>query len=255
MSIKESIIDGWADFPEAFEKAQSHFGGRPFFRGHANANWKLVPSVFRDWQEGRESHLFTSFVRQAQAIHQRCPKSDDLPGWLCLARHYSLPTRLLDWTESLLVAAYFAVSAEVTAGDAHIWALAPCHLNEKCTNVFCLFGMNSPESRRLIQELKNFPKPNLIDMALAASPSHVDLRMTLQRAMFSIHGSPKPLEDFAPECLYKFTIPAARRDQLSLHLRMAGLERHSLFPDLSNLAVSLAEVPFFPGMRTNLGSL
>ena len=43
--------------------------------------------------------------------------------WLSLMRHYGIPTRLLDWTHSFLVAAYFAVDDADKARDCAIWAL------------------------------------------------------------------------------------------------------------------------------------
>jgi hypothetical protein len=54
------------------------------------------------------------------------PSEDDLAGWLSLMQHYRLPTRLLDWSFSPLIAAYFSVNDRfVEPVDACIWALAP----------------------------------------------------------------------------------------------------------------------------------
>jgi hypothetical protein len=59
----------------------------------------------------------------------KTPDPDDYFGWLFLAQHYGLPTRLLDWSESPLVALYFAVTEGHEDHDGCVWALWPGGLN------------------------------------------------------------------------------------------------------------------------------
>ena len=108
---------------------------QPFWRGHGRSDWLLRPSVFRPDPRRPEvarydkSALIGHFRVRAPTMAHKNTEPDDYFGWLFLAQHYGLPTRLLDWTESPLIALYFAVEENVEAADGCIWALNPVGLN------------------------------------------------------------------------------------------------------------------------------
>jgi len=82
-----------------------------WFRGHANATWTLTPSALR-YRAAKPRNtalgLLADFKRYAEIKLPNPPSQDEELKWVQLARHYGLPTRLLDWTRNAAVALYFA---------------------------------------------------------------------------------------------------------------------------------------------------
>ena len=70
--------------------------------------------------------------------------------------------------------------------------------------------------------------------------------MSVQLASFTLHGSPLPLESLSgvDGFLSRIIIPADLKAGMRMALRMLGVRRSTLFPDLENLATELADLDF-----------
>ncbi|WP_338589396.1 FRG domain-containing protein [Shewanella khirikhana] len=101
--------------------------GKCWFRGHADSSWNLVPTVFRPHNNRyyNEAKLLKEFIRRHPKAKIQHSNTFEL---LTYAQHYGLPTRLLDWTENLLVALYFATADESNTNT------APCRLGHQDCN-------------------------------------------------------------------------------------------------------------------------
>ena len=111
------------------------------FRGQQDASWSLSTSLQRAGQQGQgvcvlltkiEEQIIEEFQRRANHFLPDPPPFEDLIEWMALIQHFGGPTRLLDFTSSFYVAAFFAV--EKASTECAIW----------CVNDYALYKAVGP---------------------------------------------------------------------------------------------------------------
>jgi len=222
-----------------------------FWRGHGDAEWPLLPHVFRrnPFPGGPmycESGLIGHFlVRAPSRSHTKTPEPNDYFGWLYLAQHYGLPTRLLDWSESSLVASYFAVTEDREDRDGCIWALWPGMLNKHFHASFDLVQIRDPKVVE-IAESAFTPGKHCDQVIIAIDGREIDPRMLAQMGRFTLHSISTAMEHLPGSAgwLRRYIIPKEHKQKVRRQLAAMGIKRSNLFPDLSNLAAELRETRF-----------
>ena len=104
------------DTETLFETLDSFRGARWAFRGQRQ-DWPLTATIERySCRPGvAEDYVMREFRRRFHRYAQNAPGRDDDLEWLALMQHHGAPTRLLDWTRSAQIAAFFAAQASSTA--------------------------------------------------------------------------------------------------------------------------------------------
>lgn len=268
MSVSRSVgsVRELLEYVRAFN---AETGSRWLFRGQTSAGWGLQPSVHRKYGEEQERYLTQEFRARAGVRHARLPRYEDYADWLALMQHYGLPTRLLDWTYSPLVAAFFAAERtmrhqeepEKNPGDGAIWALHPRKLNQAQGLKPYVYPLNSWDLSDLVQgafyHIDRSPRGGILKRLLRRSTAHryprpldvaaamaveTDARMQVQRGAFTIHRTPQPLEQISGSgnWLRKLVVPGDAVRELGEEVQALGLGLADLFPDLGSLARDLA---------------
>src|ERR1017187_9173617 len=258
-ALKIKTVDSLEEYVSAVEKLGSRQGGHLWFRGCGRTSHPLVPSLYRHKRRKAiddillmEKELLARFRQRSIPFTSRSP-SDEWE-WLFLMQHYGVPTRLLDWTESPLMALFFAVTQAphsigksghpVFGGDACIWLLDPEQWNKHSVDVKSFPGSvlttddaNATAYKPIgnVTTMKPFP--------IALYGSHNSQRIVAQRGVFVCFGKDtRPMEaayktqPFPADCLMKFVLKRGKMPQMYDALRRQGITDSVVFPDLDGLA-------------------
>jgi hypothetical protein len=222
----------------------------PWFRGMSRTDWGLIPSIYREEAFRYEKYIRSEFPRRAIPFLENC-RFYSTGEIYHIMQHYGLPTRLLDWTEGLLFALYFAIREKYTGDKSTdsnsftpcIWMMNPWWLNEKSVRNYNLFyshfGEEDSEDRRIVSPY--FRENDLPRYPIAILPPHIDKRITAQKSVFTIHGSDKcGLENLCASQkdaqLVQMRLDGKKESTLKDQLITAGITETSVFPDLEGLA-------------------
>ena len=181
--------------------------------------------------------MVITFRGRARSRRDDLPHEDDRAGWLFLMQHHSLPTRLLDWSEAALVGLYFAALDDSQPGV--LWAMNPVGFNYTQGVAQGLVTPGHPEVKKLLAIA--FSAEGSSEQVLAVLPPEIDLRAMLQAGRCTIHGSIALLDiEEAQANVRRISVPADAKSRIRQQLRMLGVNRSRLFPDLESLAADIA---------------
>lgn len=254
MFFDEKRIRSVQDLLRAVEQRRRSRRIPIWYRGSTKSTHKLAPSIGRRPYELRnERALINAFKQNAvQFIGQRTPSEWE---WLFLARHHTVPTRLLDWTESPLIGLYFAVNSvsESTRNakrDGVLWLLLPTELN-KYANITLADSRALPMFEEKDDHLANYLPSKLtseehtrLTPAAGIAVRH-SKRMQAQHSVFTVtHRDQTPIEEVGNGGhIGRYIIPASAKQKIRIQLEALKIDRLSVFPELDN-AARMARRPY-----------
>jgi len=212
-------------YPDGFEKS------RFIFRGQSNSDWELKSSFDRLFDNVQVANEILNEFKQD------CEKYDfynsiilnDSMSIMALGQHFGLPTRLLDWSFSPYIAAFFAFSDinlnNYNCEHVAIWSI---HLQDEIFN------------QELGLEIINIKQVG----------NH---RLRNQDGLFTyLKSSDRDLEQFIKKLTYERDTPVLRKilirkSEMAIALNdldAMGINNLRIYPDLSGIALN-AKLKFY----------
>jgi FRG domain len=222
----EIIVNDLTDYVKYITTQDGLNCGHAVFRGISDSNYYLISTLGRcqTLEEDYEGELMRSFKKRVRPSLDIEPRNEW--EWLALAQHYGLPTRLLDWSFSPLIALYFATKPKATSSGTleNRIAVAAVYALHFCTYI--------DEDVASPQEIKG--------VGFYIPPSD-NPRVSSQLGLFSIHERYRENlldQDLTKNgiSIYKFLIPIEAIEKIQKQLYLFGIRHGVLFPDLDGFS-------------------
>lgn len=249
-----AITKGWQKSPSDAQEI--------WFRGQPKAAYNLVPSLYRPDDvalKEMEDSLINRFKNRGLAYANFVSGGEQEWDWYLLARHYGIPTRLLDWTEALLTAVFFALDEEIHRIDRALFSETlsksrSTPLFDKNSPVIWVLDAGSLNFHSIRKDYaltlggdatKNFLPPleqsieNRFPIAIHAR--HSNLRVAAQQGAFTLHGSDTDSIDSLAQNDDRIQLALIRLDRANIchiwnELEIAGVNYMTIFPGLESIA-------------------
>jgi FRG domain len=246
--MHELKVSSWEEF-NAWNASRDGWA----FRGEHDASWPLISSLARRlaqmkvpralWRE-REERALRVFRRKAHVYLPDRSVLEDSLRCLAMMQHHGAPTRLLDFTKSPYVAAFFALESALS--DSAVYAL----------NTPVLASMAPAQDRDLTRDAIDPRLPGNFERYFTAGtqplvwfgePSEMDRRLVAQSGLLVVPGLlDAPLATLLTT--YPSEAPLIEKVVLTHSMRSAAMHalyrmnitHATLFPDLDGLARSIA---------------
>lgn len=242
----------WNDYRRFVDELSDNW----VFRGQAAAEWGLVTAIertdFVQHYKGVESDFVAEFQRGARNYLNKDETPEHLIEWLALMQHHGAPTRLLDFTKSPYIAAYFAFEQNGVADEGlmSIWAVNIHFLRSRSLEKLKEhYGPELEASKGVIDEalFQKIFYDNSCSLIFPVEPFRMNRRYSLQQSIFvSTGNSYEPfmkqlafLDDDIEKSVIKIEMPAELQKPVLRDLQKMNINRASLFPDLDGYALSL----------------
>jgi hypothetical protein len=250
--MREQVAKSWQDaldllYADSWQPALGRFRSPLAFRGVARAAHGLRSGIVRigDDPAAIERHLLRNFIKYAEVRPDA--RHGSVWHWLALAQHHGLPSRLLDWTYSPLVALHFVTElATAFDEDGVVWCvdyhgakrLLPPRLRDvlerESSDVFTpeLLADNV-ESLEELRSISDTPALVFLE------PPSLDRRIVTQYALFSLltHAEAEMADWIARhnDLCRRVVIPARLKWEVRDKLDQANINERVLYPGLDGL--------------------
>lgn len=263
MAIPEYEISSFNNFNEKIREAYK--AGFTFYRGDKvkdNNEENLLLTSFDKKKngsfifEGRDcDNLINDFMSIALSKMSYIPTN--YFEKMLTAQHYGIPTRLQDWSESPLVALFFATSNSKELNDDDycvMWCLNPLKLNAKTKRIVSDFTDNTyipnisldASSEIALGYIDSYygreskGEHNLFPIAIRTYK--INPRIEAQKGVFLIYPRErKSLMEFedAEQYLIKLIIRKKVAIELENLLAIYKINNYQLFPEISSIALDV----------------